>query len=67
MKCQTKGPTSKPSALSGTLSRALNVTVTTVIAGQLMPMRTTVKQPNNRRTVTKKRAVYDVLLLALNV
>ena len=33
----------QPSALSRTLTRALNVTVTTVIAGQVKPM-------NNRRT-----------------
>jgi len=39
---------SKPSALSRTLSRALNMTVTTVIAGQVEPVRTTVV--NNRRT-----------------
>ena len=33
------------SALSRTLSRALNITVATVIAGQVKPMRTTVEQP----------------------
>ena len=39
------GRQSKPSALSRTLSRALNMTVTTVIAGQVKPIRTTVEQP----------------------
>ena len=33
----------QPSALSRTLSRALNITVTTVIAGQVKPIRTTVR------------------------
>ena len=36
---------SKPSALSRTLSIALTMTVPTVIAGQVMPIRTTVEQP----------------------
>ena len=36
---------SKPSTLSRTLSRALNITVATVIAGQVQPIRTTVEQP----------------------
>ena len=36
---------SKPSTLSRTLSRALNITVTTVIAGQVKHIRTTVEQP----------------------
>jgi len=35
----------QPSALSRTLSRALNITVTTVTAGQVKPIRTTVEQP----------------------
>ena len=35
----------KPSALSGTLSRALNMTVATVVAGQVKPIRITVEQP----------------------
>ena len=35
----------EPSALSRTLSRALNITVTTVIAGQVQPIRTTMEQP----------------------
>ena len=35
---------SKPSTLSRTLSRALNITVPTVIAGQVKPIRTTVEQ-----------------------
>ena len=33
----------QPSALSRTLTRALNITVTTVIAGQVKPIRTTVE------------------------
>ena len=33
----------KPSALSGTLSRALNMTVATVVAGQVKPIRITVE------------------------
>jgi len=33
------------SALSRTLSRALNITVPAVIAGQVKPIRTTVEQP----------------------
>ena len=33
------------SALSRTLTRALNITVATVIAGQVKPIRTTVEQP----------------------
>ena len=37
--------TKQPSALSRTLSRALNMTVTTVIAGQVNHIRTTVEQP----------------------
>ena len=35
----------KPRALSRTLSRALNITATTVIAGQVIPIRTTIEQP----------------------
>ena len=35
----------QPSGLSRTLTRALNITVTTVIAGQVKPIRTTVEQP----------------------
>ena len=36
----------QPSALSRTLSRTLNITVPTVIAGQVKPIRTTVEQPS---------------------
>jgi len=35
----------QPSALSRTLTRALNTTVPTVIAGQVKPITTTVEQP----------------------
>ena len=35
----------QPSAVSRTLSRALNMTVTTVIAGQVKHIKTTVEQP----------------------
>ena len=35
----------RPSALSRTLTRALNITATTVIAGQVKPIRTTGEQP----------------------
>ena len=38
------GP-SQPSALPRTLSRAHKMTVATVIAGQVKPLRTTVEQP----------------------
>ena len=41
--CDDLGDRAKqPSALSRTLTRALNITVTTVIAGQVKPIRTTV-------------------------
>ena len=36
---------SKPSTLTRTLLRALNVTIPTVIAEQVVPIRTTLKQP----------------------
>jgi len=42
------GRAKQPSALSRALSRALNITVATVIAGQVKPIRTTVEQPGSR-------------------
>ena len=51
----------QPSALSRTLTRALNITVPTVIAGQVIPIRTTVEQPSI--AAPSKRAARNTVVV----